>query len=286
MSKQPETPKGPATAVDVSGEDIHWNQDISYGSYLKLDELLECQTPLSDKHDEMLFVIIHQASELWMKCCIHEIGAAMEHVKADTLGPVFKMLARVARIQTNLKQSWEILSTMTPSDYAEFRGDLGQSSGFQSFQYREIEYRLGNKSERMAEAHKSNPKRYQRLQTVLDEPSFYDLCLQLLAKRGFDIPEHVLNRNWREPYSANDKVEAAWLTIYRDPKKYWDLYELAEKLVDLEHHFHAWRFAHMKTVERIIGYKRGTGGTGGVSYLVKALDLRFFPELWTLRTSL
>ncbi|WP_262691085.1 tryptophan 2,3-dioxygenase [Kordiimonas aestuarii] len=279
-------PAAPATSVDVAGEDIHWNQDISYGSYLKLDDLLACQAPLSDKHDEMLFVVIHQASELWMKCCIHEIGAAMEHVKADNLGPVFKMLSRVARIQTNLKQSWEILSTMTPSDYAAFRDDLGQSSGFQSFQYREIEYRLGNKAERMAEAHKASPARYDRLQKVLDEPSFYDLCLQLLARRGFDIPADVLERDWRKPYVANDKVEAAWLAIYRDTQKYWDLYELAEKLVDLEHHFHAWRFAHMKTVERIIGYKRGTGGTGGVSYLVKALDLRFFPELWTLRTSL
>ena len=290
MSSEREAPKSPisspATSVDVSGEDIHWNQDISYGSYLKLDELLACQSPLSDKHDEMLFIIIHQASELWMKLCIHELGAAMAHVEADNLGPVSKMLSRVARIQGNLKQSWEILSTMTPADYAEFRGDLGQSSGFQSFQYREIEYRLGNKSERMAEAHKSNPPRYERLQQVLNEPSFYDLCIKLLAKRGFDIPNELLERDWRKPYVAHEAVEKAWLEVYRDTKKYWDLYELAEKLVDLEHHFHAWRFAHMKTVERIIGYKRGTGGTAGVSYLVKALDLRFFPELWTLRTSL
>ncbi|WP_417450716.1 tryptophan 2,3-dioxygenase [Kordiimonas sp.] len=286
MAQKTETNKNPATSVDVSGEDIHWQQDISYGGYLKLDELLACQTPLSDKHDEMLFIIIHQASELWMKCCLHEIGAAMDHVKADNLGPVFKMLSRVARIQTNLKQSWEILSTMTPSDYAAFRDDLGQSSGFQSFQYREMEYRLGNKAERMAEAHKARPAHYDRLQMVLDQPSFYDLCIKLLARRGFDIPADVLDRDWRQPYVANAAVEAAWLAVYRDPKKYWDLYELAEKLVDLEHHFHAWRFAHMKTVERIIGYKRGTGGTGGVSYLVKALDLRFFPELWTLRTSL
>jgi tryptophan 2,3-dioxygenase len=277
---------GPATSVDVSEEDIHWQQDISYGSYLQLDTLLNCQKPLSDKHDEMLFIVIHQASELWMKACLHEIGAAMENVAAGNLGAVQKMLSRVARIQTNLQQSWEILSTMTPADYAAFRDDLGQSSGFQSFQYREIEYRLGNKSARMAEAHKGVPARYARLQQVLDSPSFYDLCLQLLARRGFAIPEDRLSRDWRQPYEASEAVEDAWLQIYRDTETYWDLYELAEKLVDLEHHFHAWRFAHMKTVERIIGYKKGTGGTGGVSYLVKALDLRFFPELWTVRTSL
>lgn len=278
--------QGPATSVDVTGEDIHWNQDISYGSYLQLDDLLACQKPLSSKHDEMLFVVIHQASELWMKACLHELGAAMQHLANDDLGPVQKMLSRVAKIQANLQQSWEILSTMTPADYAAFRDDLGQSSGFQSFQYREIEYRLGNKNARMAEAHKNVPARYERLQDVLDSPSFYDLCLQLLAKRGFDIPADKLERDWRQPYEASKGVEQAWLKIYQDTQKHWDLYELAEKLVDLEHHFHAWRFAHMKTVERIIGYKKGTGGTGGVSYLVKALDLRFFPELWTVRTSL
>jgi len=276
----------PKTAVDLSSEDIHWQQDISYGSYLKLDDLLKCQAPLSDKHDEMLFIIIHQASELWMKLCVHELGAAMENIKTDNLGPVFKGLSRVAKIQANLQQSWEILSTLTPSDYAAFRDDLGQSSGFQSFQYREIEYRLGNKNAKMAEAHRDVPERYMHLQDVLDTPSFYDLSLQLLARRGFSIPDEILERNWRNPYVASDAVEQAWAKIYRDTEKYWDLYELAEKLVDLEHHFHQWRFAHMKTVERIIGYKRGTGGTAGVSYLVKALDLRFFPELWTARTGI
>jgi len=280
------TKQKPTTSVDLTSEDIHWKQDMSYGSYLQLDDLLKCQTPVSDHHDEMLFVVIHQASELWMKLCLHEVGAAMIHLKSNNLGPVFKMLSRVARIQANLQQSWDILSTLTPTDYASFREDLGQSSGFQSYQYREIEYRLGNKNAKMAEAHKDVPERYDQLQKVLDAPSFYDLCLQLLAQRGFDIPTDVLDRAWREPYVANDKVEAAWSAIYHDTEKYWDLYELAEKLVDLEHHFHQWRFAHMKTVERIIGYKRGTGGTAGVSYLVKALDLRFFPELWTARTSI
>lgn len=276
----------PQTSVDLTSEDIHWKQDMSYGSYLQLDKLLEFQSPVSDQHDEMLFIIIHQASELWMKLCLHELGAAMEHLKKDNLGPVFKMLSRVARIQANLQQSWDILSTLTPADYAAFRDKLGQSSGFQSFQYREIEYRLGNKNAKMAEAHKDVPARYEALQNVLNSPSFYDLCLQLLARRGFDIPNSQTDRSWREPYKADEKVEAAWRTIYEDTDTYWDLYELAEKLVDLEHHFHQWRFAHMKTVERIIGYKRGTGGTGGVSYLVKALDLRFFPELWTARTAL
>jgi len=276
----------PLTSVDLSSEDIHWKQDMSYGSYLQLDDILSHQKPVSGHHDEMLFIVIHQASELWMKLCLHEIGAAMEHVAKDNLGPVFKGLSRVARIQANLQQSWEILSTLTPADYASFRDDLGQSSGFQSFQYREIEYRLGNKNAKMAEAHKDVPERYSRLQNVLDNPSFYDLCLQLLTKRGFHIPEEQTSRDWRKPYRANENVEIAWRTIYEDTETYWDLYELAEKLVDLEHHFHQWRFAHMKTVERIIGYKRGTGGTGGVSYLVKALDLRFFPELWTARTAL
>ncbi|GHF23620.1 tryptophan 2,3-dioxygenase [Kordiimonas sediminis] len=276
----------PSTSVDLSGEKIHWNQDLSYGSYLQLEPLLQCQKPVSGEHDEMLFIVIHQATELWLRACLHEIGGAMQHLIADDLGPVSKMLSRVSKIQANLQQSWEILSTMTPADYAKFRDSLGQSSGFQSFQYREVEYRLGNKNAKMAEAHKENPAVYQHLQDVLDSPSFYDLCIQLLAKRGFDLPESCTNRQWREPYAASDAVENAWLEVYQNTEKYWDLYELAEKLVDLEHHFHQWRFAHMKTVERIIGYKRGTGGTGGVSYLVKALDLRFFPELWTARTKL
>ncbi|WCL53728.1 tryptophan 2,3-dioxygenase [Gimibacter soli] len=275
----------PKTSVDLTGEGIHWKQNLSYGSYLDLDNLLACQNPVSDEHDEMLFIVIHQASELWLKLCVHEIGAAMKLLEqGEDLGPVFKMLARVSRIQANLQQSWEILSTLTPADYAAFRDKLGHSSGFQSFQYREVEYRLGNKNAQMAEAHRDVPARYARLQAVLDAPSFYDLCLQLLARRGFDIPAEVTNRDWRQPYKANAKVEDAWLAIYRNTADHWDLYELAEKLVDLEHHFHAWRFAHMKTVERIIGYKPGTGGTGGVSYLQKALDLRFFPELWTART--
>jgi len=274
------------TSVDIKGEDIHWTQDLSYSGYLGLDALLDCQNPRTDCHDEMLFVIIHQASELWLKCCLHELKAAMELIKKDELGPVFKMLSRVSKIQAQLKQSWDVLATLTPSDYAAFRDSLGQSSGFQSHQYRELEYWLGNKNAKMADAHKRNPARYQRLQEVLDQPSLYDLCLQLLERRGLVIPKEALSREWRKPYESSKMVEAAWIEVYKNTEKYWDIYELAEKLVDLEHNFHGWRFAHMKTVERIIGNKMGTGGTSGVSYLVKALDLRFFPELWTARTEI
>lgn len=274
------------TSVDLAGQDIHWKQDMNYGSYLSLEPLLACQNPLSECHDEMLFIVIHQASELWLKLCLHELFGAMAHLKSGDLSAVFKMLSRVARIQAQLEQSWNVLSTLTPADYAAFRDTLGQSSGFQSFQYRELEFALGNKNAKMAEVHKDNPSRYERLQEVLNSPSFYDVCLQKLAERGFDIPAEKLERNWAEPYVACDKVEAAWVKVYANTDKYWDLYELAEKLVDLEHHFHSWRFSHMKTVERIIGYKRGTGGTAGVSYLQKALDLRFFPELWTARTKI
>jgi tryptophan 2,3-dioxygenase len=277
--------KGPS-AVDVSGEKIHWDQDISYGQYLGLAQLLNCQTPRSDQHDEMMFIIIHQASELWMKLSVHELSAAMDHIRRDDLGPAFKMISRIARIQEQLIQSWSILATMTPSDYLRFRDDLGQSSGFQSYQYRIIEYSLGNKNPAMAEAHKSHPEIYEKVLDVLKTPSIYDLTLQLLARRGFDIPPELLERDWSVPYEASEEVEAAWKQVYLDTEKYWDIYELAEKLVDLEHRFQSWRFSHLKTVERIIGYRRGTGGTSGVNYLSKALNLQFFPELWSVRTSL
>ncbi|MEE2644803.1 MAG: tryptophan 2,3-dioxygenase family protein [Myxococcota bacterium] len=281
----PSTEHASSTHVDLQGEEVHWRQDMSYGGYLQLDQLLGAFKPVSDEHDEHLFITIHQASELWIRLCLHELRAAMTALAAKEVGPALKMLARIAQIQGNLKKSWQILSTMTPSDYLSFRDKLGQSSGFQSFQYRELEYRLGNKNPKMAEVHRGSPH-YHPLQAALDTPSLYDLSLQLLAAEGFAIPAAKLSGPWREPYVPDSTVESAWLEVYRNPERYWSLYELAEKLVDLEQQFHAWRFAHMKTVERIIGFKRGTGGTGGVSYLVKALDLRFFPELWTLRTSL
>ena len=272
------------TGKEMDG--IHWDQDISYSSYLSLDKLLDCQKLRSGAHDEMMFMIIHQASELWMKLCIHEISAAMREVENDNLGAVFKMLARVSRVQGQLRQSWAVLSTMTPADYRGFRDSLGQSSGVQSFQYREIEFALGNKNAALVKVHRQNPQRFQHLNQVLNSPSFYDLCLQHLSRKGFEIPDEYLERDWSQPYVPSAVVEAAWAKVYSSVDQYWQLYELAEKLVDLEHEFQMWRFSHMKTVERIIGYGMGTGGTSGVSFLQKALNLRFFPELWSVRSEL
>lgn len=269
---------------DVAKEDIHWDQDITYAGYLSLDKLLDCQRPRTESHDEMMFIIIHQASELWMKLCIHEIRAAMGEIEHDNLDAAFKMLSRVSRIQGQLRHAWAVLSTMTPADYQGFRDALGQSSGFQSFQYREIEYSLGNKNAKLVDVHRQRPERYEHLKAVLNAPSFYDLCLQLLARRGFDIPPDYLQRDWSRAYVPSSTVEAAWAKVYNATEQHWDLYELAEKLVDLEYEFQMWRFSHMKTVERIIGYSRGTGGTSGVIFLKKALDLQFFPELWSVRT--
>ena len=205
----------PQTSVDIEGQDIHWDQDLSYGGYLHVDELLKCQTPLTDEHDEMMFIIIHQSAELWLKCCLHEMRAAMQCVKDDNLGPAFKMLSRVAHIQNQLKQSWAVLATMTPTDYSKFRDSLGNASGFQSHQYRALEYALGNKNAKMAEVHRQKPDRYNYLQGVLNAPSFYDLCLQLLKKRGLDIPDSHVERDWSKPYEANAQVEDAWLEVYK-----------------------------------------------------------------------
>jgi tryptophan 2,3-dioxygenase len=259
---------------------------MSYGQYLSLEDILSAQHPRSDQHDEMLFIIIHQTSELWIKLSIHELGAAIKHIKADNLGSAFKMISRIARIQEQLIQSWNVLSTMTPKDYLSFRDSLGQSSGFQSYQYRVMEFALGNKNKNMIKTHEPYPEIYAKVKEALHAPSIYDVTLKLLKERGFNVPDEVLNRDLSEPYVADKRVEAVWNEIYTNSDKYFDLYELAEKLVDLEHRFQTWRFSHMKTIERIIGYRRGTGGTGGVSYLVKALDLQFFPELWSVRTNL
>jgi tryptophan 2,3-dioxygenase len=285
-AKFPEFPeKGP---IDLSGEGVHWDLKgtMSYADYLGLKDLLACQKPLTDQHDEMLFVVIHQSSELWIKLCLHEIEGAIRQIRADELGPAFKMLSRIARVQVNLIQSWEILSTMTPFDYASFRAALGKSSGFQSFQYRMLEFRMGNKNAHMARVFESDSELQTRVHAALIEPSIYDVSLQLLAKRGLPIPADKLTRDFSQPYVEDKRVTDAWRIIYRDAETYWDLYELAEKLVDLEYRFHLWRFSHMKTVERIIGAKPGTGGTSGVSYLKKALDLVFYPELWAVRTEI
>ncbi|WP_421786576.1 tryptophan 2,3-dioxygenase [Hyphobacterium sp.] len=276
-----------STSVDLSGEDVHWSPKggLSYGAYLRLNDILEAQSPLTAEHDEMMFIVIHQTSELWLKLCLHELDAAIDCLAREEFGPAFKMLSRIARIQEQLTQSWSILATMTPADYLKFRDRLGQSSGFQSAQYRMLEYRLGNKNPAMARVH-AKTDAAEKVNHYLNLPSIYDETLKQLAKAGFDIPAELLDRDFSQPYEPNAAVEAAWKAVYSDTVTNWALYELAEKLVDVEHKFQQWRFNHMKTVERIIGYRRGTGGTGGVSYLVKALDLRFFPELWTVRTSL
>ncbi len=283
MGEQPKT-----GAVDLTGEAIHWDLEggLTYGGYLGLDRVLAAQKPLSNEHDEMLFIIIHQVKELWMKLSLHELRAVAHQIQTGELDPAFKMLSRVARIQGQLIMAWDVLSTLTPFDYSKFRGKLGRSSGFQSAQYRELEFVLGNKNRELLRVFESEPAVHERLTAVAERPSIYDECLRLLSRRGFRIPEEKTERDWAEPYAPDERVEAAWLEVYNDVTTHWDLYELAEKLVDLEHKFRQWRFNHMTTVERIIGGKRGTGGTSGVSYLDKALQLRFFPELWTVRTSI
>jgi len=275
-------------AIDLTGEKIHWDLEggMTYASYLQLETILGAQNPISGHHDETLFIIIHQVSELWMKLSLHELRAVVRQIQQDDLDPAFKMLARVARIQAQLVYSWDVLSTMTPFDYASFRGELGKSSGFQSYQYRALEFLLGNKNRDLIEVHRSDEKVYEELRKELVKPSLWDETLRMLSRRGFDIPREYVERDWAEPYVPDPKVEAAWLAVYRDVTTHWDLYELAEKLVDLEQKFQQWRFAHVKTVERIIGYKRGTGGTSGVGYLQKVLGLKFFPELWSVRTSI
>ena len=276
------------TSVDLSGESIHWEPKggLSYGRYLDIDSVLAAQHPVTDEHDEMMFIIIHQASELWIKLCLHELDAAMEHLRQDRARPAMKMLARIARIQEQLTQSWAVLSTMTPADYLAFRDKLGQSSGFQSWQYRCMEFRLGNKNPRHARVFKAEPEAEARVLAALNAPSLYDESLRYARRLGMTLPDAVIERDWASAYIADDRVEAMWRAVYLDTGRYWELYEFAEKLVDLEQKFQQWRFNHMKTVERIIGFRRGTGGSSGVGYLVKALDLRLFPELWTVRTSL
>ncbi|HWK36702.1 tryptophan 2,3-dioxygenase [Sphingomonas sp.] len=256
---------------------------ITYRSYLRLPELLDLQSPLTDAHDELLFISIHQASEIWLKLSLHELRAARDCVIADNLAPAFKMMSRVARIQAQMIQSWEVLATMTPADYTAMRGKLGTSSGFQSDQYRAIEFLLGNKKPEMVDVHAGEPAVAAALRAELERPSLYDETIRLLARRGFDVPTA---RDWTQPYAASPAVEAAWAAVYADPERYWDLYELAEKLVDLEYHVQLWRFGHLKTVERVIGFKMGTGGTAGVSYLAKVLEQGFFPELLSVRTAL
>lgn len=268
------------------GARMDFDGRMSYGDYLHLDQVLAAQHPLSDAHDEMLFIIQHQTSELWMKLALHEIGAARDAIVADRLCEAFKMLARVARIFEQLNSAWDVLRTMTPSEYQGFRPSLAESSGFQSWQYRLIEYAVGNRNHALLRPHYHRPDLVAALNAELDRPSLYDVVQAAAARRGLAIPAEVLARDMRQPWVADAGVEAAWAQVYRDPQAHWELYELAEKLVDFEDYFRRWRFNHVTTVERIIGFKRGTGGTAGVAYLKKMLETELFPELWRLRSGL
>lgn len=267
------------------GAQMAFDGRMSYGDYLALDRILTAQAPRSDAHDELLFIIQHQTSELWMKLAIHELTAAREKLAAGQLQPAFKMLARVARIFEQLNNAWDVLRTMTPSDYTRFREDLGQSSGFQSHQYRLIEFLLGNRNKAMIRPHAHVPMLKAALEAELERPSLYDVALAALA-REVSVPQAALNRDLSQSYTVQEGVAEAWAEVYRAPEKHWQLYELAEKLVDFEDYFRRWRFNHVTTVERVIGFKRGTGGTGGVSYLKKMLEVELFPELWHVRTEL
>jgi len=280
------TEKEPTTGSLETGIHTDFARTMSYHGYLGLDDLLAAQKPLSDSADEMLFIIIHQCTELWLKLMYHELAGATAAIAADDLLPAYKMMARLSRIQAQIIQSWDILSTLTPADYLAFRDRLGQASGFQSWQYRRLEFALGAKSRDLISPHRHDPAIAAELERVLARPSIYDEAIRLLARRGLAIDPACLGRDVRQPHRADGSVQAAWLQVYRETEKHWELYQLAEKLVDLEDWFQQWRFRHMKTVERIIGFKRGTGGSSGVTYLRRALEHYFFPELWALRTEL
>jgi tryptophan 2,3-dioxygenase len=279
VDKMPDSRVEPGMHIDLAGQ-------RTYGDYLKLDLLLAAQQPVTQEHDEVAFIIIHHVQELWLKLVAHEIEAAIACIRADHLPPAFKSLARVTRIQEQLITAWDVLSTMTPADYLAFRDKLGHASGFQSFQYRLVEFRLGGKDANMVLPHRHNAAVYGRLTAALNEPSLYDEALRILARRGHPVPREVLDRDFSQPYRSNPAVRDIWLSIYRNPQEHFDLYELAEELIDVEDWFQQWRFRHMKTVERIIGYKPGTGGSSGVGYLKTALEHSFFPELWEVRTFL
>ncbi|MCC2251991.1 tryptophan 2,3-dioxygenase [Virgibacillus sp. AGTR] len=271
-----------------SEKGIHTNfkEKMTYGDYLQLDTLLSSQKRLSDHHDEMLFIIIHHVSELWLKLIIHETQAAIRAIQQGELQASFKMLARVSKIQSQIIQAWDVLSTLTPAEYMEFRDKLGNASGFQSYQYRLVEFVLGYKTPFILKIYEKDPEVHQLLQDAYHAPGLYDVAIQALAKNGFSINPDILQRDFSKTYEKDDSVEQAWMTVYKNVDSHWDLYQLAEKLVDIEDWFQQWRFRHMKTVERIIGHKIGTGGSSGVGYLKNVLDHYFFPELWEIRTKL
>jgi len=269
-------------------DSIHtdFNDDMSYGDYLSLEQVLSAQNPLSTQHDEMLFITIHQTSELWLKLAGHELNEAINNIRDADFGHAFKVISRVKQIFNQLTQSWNILSTLTPVDYLKFRDALGHSSGFQSYGYRKLEFLLGNKNAALVDVHKATPLIHQELSDILAKPSLYDEVIKVLANKGMKIDEQALDRDFSQPYLKDDSVLNAWLEVYRNADQHFELYELAEKLIDIEDAFQQWRFKHMYTVQRIIGNKMGTGGSSGVSFLKKALDISFFPELFELRTHL
>jgi len=279
-------PKTQPPADGTAAAKVDFSRDMSYGDYLHLDAVLGAQQRRSGAHDEMLFIVQHQVSELWMKLLLHELEAAIAAVSADELHRAFKMLARVSKIMEQLVHAWDVLATMTPPEYSAMRPSLASSSGFQSWQYRMIEFRLGNKNAEMLKPHAHRADLLARVQAALHAPSLYDEAIRLLARRGLPVPAGEVERDWSVPRPLSEGLEQAWLVVYRDPEAYWDLYQLGEELMDLEDTFRLWRFRHVTTVERVIGFKRGTGGTSGVSYLRKMLDVVLFPEIWKLRTDL
>jgi tryptophan 2,3-dioxygenase len=259
---------------------------LNYGSYLHLDELLGAQQPVSDHHDEMLFIIVHHTTELWIKLVIHEIRSAMRLIAANDLAPALKRLARVKHVQRQMTDQWSVLATLTPTEYSQFRGELGKSSGFQSAQYRELEFLLGNKNPAMVAVFAHDPATADLLDRTLRSPSLYDEFLLYLGRRGYPIPQELLTRDFSQPHTLDQELVRIFTAVYEDPEHQWDVYETCEELVDIEDTFQTWRFRHLKTVERIIGHKRGTGGSSGVAFLTRALSLTFFPELFAVRTEI
>ncbi|WP_113716702.1 tryptophan 2,3-dioxygenase [Arthrobacter dokdonensis] len=269
-----------------SGIETDFSDKMSYGSYLALDTLLSAQQPVSRHHDEMLFIIQHQTSELWLKLMLHELRAVRVQLAADNLRAAMKGVARIKHIQRSLTEQWSILATLTPSEYVQFRGDLGSASGFQSYQYRAVEFMLGNKNAGMLKVFEANPPARAMLAEILRQTSIYDEFLALLSRRGFAVPAELLARDLTKAHVFNQAVVEAVRVVYEKPDDHWDLYEACEELVDLEDNFQLWRFRHVATVKRIIGMKSGTGGSSGVGFLQRALDLTFFPELYAVRTEI
>ena len=259
---------------------------MTYSGYLQLDTLLAAQNPLSEHHDEMLFIIQHQTSELWMKLILHELSACIRWIRHDELEPAFKILARIGHIQSELSQQWSVLATLTPPEYLKFRDQLGHASGFQSQQYRAIEFLLGNKNAALVSPHAHDEATFTWLDGILRAPSLYDEFILHLHRQGHAVPDELIDRDWSEPHTPNDQLVTVFKNIYEHPHTHWNEYEMAEKLIDVEERFQFWRFRHLSTVKRIIGHKMGTGGSSGGGFLQKALSLCFFPELWDVRTQL